>query len=176
MATPASLTQVSMRPKRAIASSARRCTCSRSATSQGRAMACPPAAVMRRTASSRVWSLRAERTTLAPFFAAVSAVPRPDPLEAPGVSMTCWFRGLMADYLKAAAGLNIVQAVYMEVAVEEKQRPAEAEYVIDLCRRGAVRDPAAGPTVAAVIGGSPGGDGFAGYIKPFKSSPYVKGV
>src|SRR5436190_24030086 len=42
---------------------------------------------------------------------------------------------LVKDYLKAAEGLNIVRAVYMEVAVEEKQRQAEAEYVIDLCRR-----------------------------------------
>jgi predicted TIM-barrel fold metal-dependent hydrolase len=77
---------------------------------------------------------------------------------------------LMADYLKAAEGLNVVRAVYMEVAVTPDQRPAEAEYVVDLCRRGDT------PTVAAVIGGSPGADGFPGYINRFKDSRHVKGV
>ena len=76
----------------------------------------------------------------------------------------------MADYLKAAEGLNVKRAVYMEVAVIPEQRPAEAESVVDLCRRGGT------PTVAAVIGGSPAGDGFADYITRFKDSPYVKGV
>ena len=77
---------------------------------------------------------------------------------------------LMADYLKAAEGLNAVKAVYMEVAVVEDQRDAEADFVIDLCRR------AVGPTVGAVIGGSPERESFRTYIARFKGSPYVKGV
>ena len=77
---------------------------------------------------------------------------------------------LTADYLKAAEGLNIRKAVYMEVAVTPEQREAEAHYVIDLCEQRNT------PTVAAVIGGSPGSDGFRDYIVGFKGSPYVKGV
>ena len=77
---------------------------------------------------------------------------------------------LTADYLKAAEGLNVVRAVYMEVAVARDQRLAEAEHVIDLCRRGDT------PTVAAVIAGDPASEGFPRYITRFKDSPYVKGV
>jgi L-fuconolactonase len=54
--------------------------------------------------------------------------------------------------------------------VTPEQREAEAEYIIALCEKGD------GPTVAAVIGGSPGGDGFRDYITHFKGSRYVKGV
>jgi len=74
------------------------------------------------------------------------------------------------DYAEAAAGLNIVKAVYMEVDVAPDQKAAEAEHVIGLCRRGE------GPTVAAVIGGLPGSEGFRDYITRFKGNPYVKGV
>jgi len=58
----------------------------------------------------------------------------------------------------------------MEVAVADADRVAEADFVVDLCRRGGT------PTVAAVIGGRPGSDGFADYMARFKGSPYVKGV
>ena len=74
------------------------------------------------------------------------------------------------DYLEASAGLNVVKAVYMEVAVASQDKLAEAEYVVDLCRR------SDNPTVAAVIGGEPGTDGFRDYIRRFKGSPYVKGI
>ncbi|MHC4404250.1 MAG: amidohydrolase family protein [Planctomycetota bacterium] len=74
------------------------------------------------------------------------------------------------DYLEAAEGLNVVKAVYMEVAVEESLLAAEAEYVIDLCGRDD------NPTVAAVIGGRPAADDFEQYITRFKGSPFVKGV
>ena len=92
-----------------------------------------------------------------------------------------WLRGagelnrdyLMADYLAAAEGLNVVRAVYMEVAVGEAQRLEEAESIINVCRQGQRGD---GPTVAAVIGGSPGAAEFANYISRFKDSPYIKGV
>jgi predicted TIM-barrel fold metal-dependent hydrolase len=74
------------------------------------------------------------------------------------------------DYLQATQGLNVVKAVYMEVAVDPSQQLAEAEHVIELCRR---EDH---PTVAAVIGGRPAADDFRRYITRFKDSPYVKGV
>ncbi len=77
---------------------------------------------------------------------------------------------LMADYLEATRGLNVVKAVYMEVNVDPAQQAAEAEYVIDLCRRDD------NPTVAAVIGGSPQKKEFRRYIERFADSPFVKGV
>jgi L-fuconolactonase len=74
------------------------------------------------------------------------------------------------DYLEATQGLNVVKAVYMEVAVPREQRLEEAQYVIGLCRQpGSV-------TCAAVIAGSPADEGFEQYITRFKASPYVKGV
>ncbi|MCA9103170.1 MAG: twin-arginine translocation signal domain-containing protein, partial [Planctomycetales bacterium] len=74
-----------------------------------------------------------------------------------------------ADYLVATAGLD-VRAVYMEVDVAEADHVAEAEHVIALAT-----DPAQ-PTVAAVIGGRPGEDGFEAYIRRFAGEPAVKGV
>ena len=76
----------------------------------------------------------------------------------------------MDDYLAAAKDLNVVRAVYMEVAVEAAQRLDEAEYVVDLCRR------KSGPTAAAVIAGAPESPAFDLYISRFKDSPFVKGV
>ncbi len=74
------------------------------------------------------------------------------------------------DYLEATQGLNVVKAVYMEVAVPPEQRLQEAEYVIELCREpGSV-------TRAAVIAGSPADEGFQEYIGRFRGSPYIKGV
>jgi predicted TIM-barrel fold metal-dependent hydrolase len=74
------------------------------------------------------------------------------------------------DYLEATQGLDVVQAVYMEVAVPPEQRLQEAQYVIDLCKQpGSV-------TYAAVIAGSLAEDGFEQYITQFKGSPYIKGV
>jgi L-fuconolactonase len=74
------------------------------------------------------------------------------------------------DYLEATRGLNVVKAVYMEVAVPPEQRLQEAEYVIALCREpGSV-------TRAAVIAGSPVDEGFPQYIGRFKDGPYIKGV
>jgi len=74
------------------------------------------------------------------------------------------------DYLEATQGLNVVKAVYMEVAVPPEQRVQEAEYVIELCQQpGSV-------TRAAVIAGSPADEGFERYIGRFKGSPYIKGV
>lgn len=74
------------------------------------------------------------------------------------------------DYMEAAEGLDIVRAVYMEVDVEPSQHGAEADFVIDLCRR------RVGPLVGAVIGGRPAADDFPAYLDRFRSSPEVKGV
>jgi len=73
------------------------------------------------------------------------------------------------DYEQASAGLNIVQAVYMEVAVPVDQRQREAEYVLDLCRRGDT------VTRAAVLAGSPADDDFMEYAAQYRDNPYVKG-
>jgi predicted TIM-barrel fold metal-dependent hydrolase len=75
----------------------------------------------------------------------------------------------LEDYLEASQGLNIVKAVYMEVAVPREQRRREAEYVLDLCRQPGCL------TCAAVLAGSPADDDFAPFIMQFKDSPYVKG-
>jgi len=77
---------------------------------------------------------------------------------------------LEEDYLKQAAGLNVVKAVYMEVDVAADQKTKETNHVIDICKSGKY------PTCAAVIGGRPGEAGFDKYIGQFKGSPYVKGV
>lgn len=77
---------------------------------------------------------------------------------------------LPKDYQEATRGLKIVKAVYMEVDVEPAQHVAEAEYIVELCRRGGT------PTCAAVIGGRPGDDGFHEYVTRFKGNPYIRGV
>jgi predicted TIM-barrel fold metal-dependent hydrolase len=77
---------------------------------------------------------------------------------------------LTKDYEEATRGLNVVKSVYMEVAMAPADQLAEAEYVIDICRR------AQTPMCAAVIGGQPAADDFRQYLLRFKDSPYVKGV
>src|SRR5258708_1335390 len=77
---------------------------------------------------------------------------------------------LPADYEAARKGLNIVGAVYLEVDVDPSQQQAEADSVTALCKK------ADTPTRAAVISGRPASDSFAKYIRPFKGSPYVKGL
>ncbi len=89
-----------------------------------------------------------------------------------------WLRGsellnrsfLPEHYLEAVEGLNVVKAVYMEVAVAPEQHVKEAEYVLELCRRDDFL------TCAAVLGGRPAEPGFRGYIMRLKDSPYMKGV
>ncbi len=75
-----------------------------------------------------------------------------------------------ADYLKAVEGLNVRQAVYLEVAVAEEDLQAEAKYVESLA---ASPDH---PTAAAVIGGRCDQEGFERYVRPFADSKYIKGV
>jgi predicted TIM-barrel fold metal-dependent hydrolase len=74
------------------------------------------------------------------------------------------------EYAAATAGLNVVKAVYMEVDVVPGDKQKEADYVLELCKAGNT------PTCAAVLGGYPGRDGFAEYVKQFKGSKYVKGI
>ena len=76
----------------------------------------------------------------------------------------------LKDYAEATRGLNVVKAVYMEVAVPAEQRLQEAQYVIELCRQ------AGSVTCGAVIAGAPADEGFEPYITRFKGSPYIKGV
>ena len=76
----------------------------------------------------------------------------------------------MKDFLAASAGLNVVKAIYMEVDVDVSQQRAEAEFVLDMCRR---KDT---PMKAAVISGRPASDGFRAYLEGFKRNPFLKGV
>jgi L-fuconolactonase len=76
----------------------------------------------------------------------------------------------MADYLAATAGIPIVKSVYLEVDVDPAQQQAEADYVVELCRK------KEGPLAAAVISGRPADEGFRKYIGPYKNHPYVRGV
>ena len=69
---------------------------------------------------------------------------------------------LMSDYLAAGAGAGIARTIYMEVDVAAEQHIAEAEFVAGLCRADD------NPMAAAVIGGSPGEEGFRAYIDRFK--------
>jgi predicted TIM-barrel fold metal-dependent hydrolase len=78
---------------------------------------------------------------------------------------------LLEDYRKATEGLNVVKTVYMEVDVDPSQQDAEADHVLDLCRRFAETRMA-----AAVISGRPAADGFKKYISRFKDSKYIKGI
>ena len=75
-----------------------------------------------------------------------------------------------SEYLDATKGLNVVQAVYMEVDVAADELVAEAEEVLALSRGGQA------PTRAAVIGGRPASDGFARYLDGLGNDPRLKGV
>jgi predicted TIM-barrel fold metal-dependent hydrolase len=76
----------------------------------------------------------------------------------------------VADYRKAAQGLNVQSAVYVEVNVAPQQQRAEAEYVAELC------DQAKPLFVAGVIGGDPRDPGFAAYLDDFKNRRGTRGV
>ena len=77
---------------------------------------------------------------------------------------------LMEDYRRATEGLDVVASVYMEVDVEPSQQVAEADYVLDLIRRGDT------PMVGAVISGRPETDGFGAYLARYKSQAAIKGL
>ena len=77
---------------------------------------------------------------------------------------------LMNDYRQATEGLNIVKSVYMEVDVEPSQQAAEADYVLDLIRKGEM------PLGAAVIARRPGSDGFAEFVARYGGERAIKGL
>jgi len=74
------------------------------------------------------------------------------------------------DYLNATKGLNVVNAIYMEVDVHPRDQVREAKHVIALAKS------EKHPTVAAVISGRPNQAGFADYLTPLLVGGYVKGV
>jgi L-fuconolactonase len=76
----------------------------------------------------------------------------------------------LAEYAKATEGLNVVQAVYMEVDVRPEDQTKEADTLLGICRAGG------SPTVAAVISGRPGSESFAAYIQAYRNTPEIKGV
>lgn len=76
----------------------------------------------------------------------------------------------LAEYAKATEGLNVVQAVYMEVDVAPEDQVKEADTLIEICRS------KKGPTVAAVISGRPGQETFAPYIRRYAKDKEIKGV
>jgi L-fuconolactonase len=82
------------------------------------------------------------------------------------LNQTYW----LEEYAAATQGLNVVQAVYMEVDIHPDQQRQEAETLISICRKGN------SPTVAAVISGRPASVTFAEYIRSFRQSPELKGV
>src|SRR5262245_55656652 len=65
---------------------------------------------------------------------------------------------LMEDYRQATTGLHVVKSIYMEVDVEPSQQAAEADYVLELIRRGHP------PLAGAVISGRPETEGFAAHL------------
>ena len=73
------------------------------------------------------------------------------------------------NYKKATRGLNVVKAVYMEVAVSPENRHQEAMYALELCRDNS------NPTVAAVIKKDLLAEDFKDYMAQFKDSP-IKGI
>ncbi len=75
-----------------------------------------------------------------------------------------------AEFAEATRGLDVVQAVYMEVDVAPEQRAAEADSILDLIRSGKA------PTVAAVIGGRPASEEFRAYLDRYRNEPAIKGV
>lgn len=76
----------------------------------------------------------------------------------------------LSEYAKATEGLNVVQAVYMEVDVSPADQTKEADTLIEICRT------AKSPTVAAVISGRPAEKSFAPYIRKYAKEKEIKGV
>lgn len=74
------------------------------------------------------------------------------------------------EYKQAVQGLNLIKAVYMEVAVAPENRQREAQYVMELC------NDQSNPTVGAVIAADIYSDDFKNYIRGFSNSNCIKGV
>jgi predicted TIM-barrel fold metal-dependent hydrolase len=76
----------------------------------------------------------------------------------------------MKAYMDAVRNVNMVKAVYMEVAVPVAKRHEEALYAIEMCKD------TSNPTVAAVISANLMSPDFESYISQFKGSEYIKGI
>lgn len=76
----------------------------------------------------------------------------------------------MTEYKKAVKGLNIVKAVYMEVAVPTARKYEEALYAMELCKD------RHNPTAGAVISADLYMDDFKKYISQFKNTGCIKGI
>ena len=74
------------------------------------------------------------------------------------------------DYLRAAEGHGVAQAVYMEVDVAAADRARERDLISELCRRPDV------PTAAAVFGATPGGADFAATARALAENPCARGA
>lgn len=74
------------------------------------------------------------------------------------------------DYLRAAEGHGVAQAVYMEVDVAPADRARERDLISELCRRPDV------PTAAAVFGATPGGADFAATARALAENPCARGA
>jgi len=76
----------------------------------------------------------------------------------------------MKAYMEATRNVNMVKAVYMEVAVPVARRHEEALYAIEMCKD------KSNPTVGAVISADLLSPDFEKYISQFKGSEYIKGI
>lgn len=76
----------------------------------------------------------------------------------------------LVEFAAARRGLDVSQAVYMEVDVAEADEVKEAEYVTRLCAEGS------SPLVAAVISGRPASADFGAYLDRFQGNPTIKGL
>lgn len=76
----------------------------------------------------------------------------------------------MKAYMQATRNVNMVKAVYMEVAVPASRKHEEALYAIEMCKD------KSNPTVAAVISADLRSPDFETYITQFKGSAYIKGI
>ncbi len=77
---------------------------------------------------------------------------------------------VMKDYLAAIEGTGITKAVYMEVDVDPSQQQAEIDHLTEICQSGKA------PTIAAVVSGRPASEGFAEYLRQFKTNNRLKGI
>jgi L-fuconolactonase len=76
----------------------------------------------------------------------------------------------ITDYLAAAADTGIERTVYMEVDVDPTQQAAEADFVLDCCRKPETK------MVAGAVSGRAAADDFRRYVERFKGSPHIKGI
>lgn len=77
---------------------------------------------------------------------------------------------MLDEYAAATRGTGIARAVYVEIAMAEADRPAEAAAVLEIVRQ------TKGPIAGVVIGADPAGEGFARFVRGFKDTASVRGV